>query len=113
MIRRPPRSTLFPYTTLFRSFVGSEAMLSLLLSHGKTTGRDYTRGLINSQVVPSYDDVGLPAVVEDRTLMGKHNPQLPPGLRDPQHAGEHLSFRSPEGSGNAQVIVAAVRRGRP
>src|SRR3712207_7029270 len=24
MIRRPPRSTLFPYTTLFRSFVGDE-----------------------------------------------------------------------------------------
>src|SRR3712207_9322581 len=26
MIRRPPRSTLFPYTTLFRSFKGSFAM---------------------------------------------------------------------------------------
>src|SRR3990167_5833704 len=25
MIRRPPRSTLFPYTTLFRSFVGELA----------------------------------------------------------------------------------------
>src|SRR2546422_7721725 len=25
MIRRPPRSTLFPYTTLFRSFVVGEA----------------------------------------------------------------------------------------
>src|SRR3712207_8670741 len=25
MIRRPPRSTLFPYTTLFRSQVGGEA----------------------------------------------------------------------------------------
>src|SRR2546427_12603467 len=25
MIRRPPRSTLFPYTTLFRSRVGSRA----------------------------------------------------------------------------------------
>src|SRR2546422_5163460 len=24
MIRRPPRSTLFPYTTLFRSIVGTE-----------------------------------------------------------------------------------------
>src|SRR5256885_13359141 len=24
MIRRPPRSTLFPYTTLFRSLTGSE-----------------------------------------------------------------------------------------
>src|SRR5256885_3763771 len=23
MIRRPPRSTLFPYTTLFRSFIGA------------------------------------------------------------------------------------------
>src|SRR5437870_10959352 len=27
MIRRPPRSTLFPYTTLFRSRVASEAAL--------------------------------------------------------------------------------------
>src|SRR2546430_3602365 len=26
MIRRPPRSTLFPYTTLFRSFGGCVAM---------------------------------------------------------------------------------------
>src|SRR3712207_7435441 len=25
MIRRPPRSTLFPYTTLFRSFTSDEA----------------------------------------------------------------------------------------
>src|SRR6266496_5471301 len=31
MIRRPPRSTLFPYTTLFRSMVGSEQV-------GKTFG---------------------------------------------------------------------------
>src|SRR3712207_7613507 len=27
MIRRPPRSTLFPYTTLFRSFPGTVASL--------------------------------------------------------------------------------------
>src|SRR2546425_7273037 len=26
MIRRPPRSTLFPYTTLFRSLVGEQEM---------------------------------------------------------------------------------------
>src|SRR5687768_18064683 len=31
MIRRPPRSTLFPYTTLFRSIEGSEFEL---LRHG-------------------------------------------------------------------------------
>jgi branched-chain amino acid transport system substrate-binding protein len=92
------------------SFVGSEAMLSLLLTHGKATGRDYTRGLINSQVVPSYDDLSLPAVVEYRTLMDRHNPQLPPGLRDPQHTAELLSFRSLEGFVNAKVIVEALRR---
>src|SRR5258708_30234996 len=28
MIRRPPRSTLFPYTTLFRSGVGYKVLLS-------------------------------------------------------------------------------------
>src|SRR3712207_8115487 len=31
MIRRPPRSTLFPYTTLFRSSVGITAAIALLL----------------------------------------------------------------------------------
>src|SRR3712207_8555889 len=29
MIRRPPRSTLFPYTTLFRSVVDSPALLTV------------------------------------------------------------------------------------
>src|SRR3712207_7268413 len=29
MIRRPPRSTLFPYTTLFRSFQWTDAQLAL------------------------------------------------------------------------------------
>src|SRR2546421_8656162 len=34
MIRRPPRSTLFPYTTLFRSHAGREAVLALRLPDG-------------------------------------------------------------------------------
>src|SRR5258708_16244132 len=29
MIRRPPRSTLFPYTTLFRSHVASDSAIAL------------------------------------------------------------------------------------
>src|SRR5258707_10909915 len=47
MIRRPPRSTLFPYTTLFRSAVpttysGSEATAIWGMSEGerKFTGKD-------------------------------------------------------------------------
>src|SRR2546428_9174082 len=31
MIRRPPRSTLFPYTTLFRSFHALGALLALFV----------------------------------------------------------------------------------
>src|SRR5256885_12024134 len=37
MIRRPPRSTLFPYTTLFRSYPGHPPV-HLVLSHGKSCG---------------------------------------------------------------------------
>src|SRR3712207_7870532 len=33
MIRRPPRSTLFPYTTLFRSMSGSELVAEVLGEH--------------------------------------------------------------------------------
>src|SRR5438445_4337616 len=36
MIRRPPRSTLFPYTTLFRSYSSASARLGL--SYGETNG---------------------------------------------------------------------------
>src|SRR5262249_35035520 len=42
------------------SFVGSDAMLGLLIQHGRSAGRDYTRALVNSQVVPNYDDANLP-----------------------------------------------------
>src|SRR3712207_7388210 len=45
MIRRPPRSTLFPYTTLFRSVGGPDLAhecpqaLALLARHGAGRGR--------------------------------------------------------------------------
>src|SRR2546422_2721932 len=38
MIRRPPRSTLFPYTTLFRSTEGNNSLLNILL-RTPATGR--------------------------------------------------------------------------
>jgi branched-chain amino acid transport system substrate-binding protein len=95
------------------SFVGSDAMLALLVKHGKTAGRDYTRALVNSQVVPSYDDVSLPGVAEYRALMDKHNPALPEALRDPHYAVQRYSFISLEGFVNARVVVEALRRAGP
>src|SRR2546430_12762388 len=48
MIRRPPRSTLFPYTTLFRSFRGDVAVHRLdvggdLIGHVRRKDRKSTR----------------------------------------------------------------------
>ena len=92
------------------SFVGSDAMLRLLIQHGKTTGRDYTRALVNSQVVPSYDDLSLPGVVEYRGLMDRYNPTLPAALRDDKYVPQRYSFISLEGYVNARVVVEALRR---
>jgi ABC-type branched-subunit amino acid transport system substrate-binding protein len=92
------------------SFVGSDAMLALLLKQGKTAGRDYTRALVNSQVMPSYDDLDLPGVAEYRALMDKHNPALPESLRDRGYTPQRYSFISLEGFVNAKVTVEALRR---
>src|SRR5260221_8671898 len=43
MIRRPPRSTLFPYTTLFRSRIG--AFPDPIRAHGHQTGANVDLGL--------------------------------------------------------------------
>src|SRR3989475_526013 len=54
MIRRPPRSTLFPYTTLFRSDRGRAAALAV----GRAVGRPVVTGLVGEGVAR-----GLAAVV--------------------------------------------------
>src|SRR5258708_34030693 len=67
MIRRPPRSTLFPYTTLFRSYRGSSARywdqmpydLDVLITHGPAFG-------ILDQTVPGEAHLGC----EERLLAG-------------------------------------------
>src|SRR2546430_10945338 len=38
MIRRPPRSTLFPYTTLFRSIAYAAFAVAIVLSAAQLTG---------------------------------------------------------------------------
>src|SRR3712207_8931198 len=40
MIRRPPRSTLFPYTTLFRSDLGAERDQEVEAGERRGAGRD-------------------------------------------------------------------------
>src|SRR3712207_7981880 len=62
MIRRPPRSTLFPYTTLFRSPVGiqlSDAGGALALTQNGLAGRLTTDDVSDGV---GLDVVGLPGL---------------------------------------------------
>jgi len=92
------------------SFVGSESMLGLLLETGSKAGRDYTADLINSQVVPSYEDMTLPAVREYRELMDKYNPIPPTEIMEEGYKPLKYSFVSFEGFLNAKVLVEILRR---
>src|SRR3712207_8211203 len=46
MIRRPPRSTLFPYTTLFRSVLAGVVLLQPGVAVGQAEGDDGPDGLL-------------------------------------------------------------------
>src|SRR2546422_8397588 len=61
MIRRPPRSTLFPYTTLFRS--DQELELDLVAAQ-RVVERHGVGGVLERPLV-----AGAPVVVEDQLLI--------------------------------------------
>src|SRR5256886_16530023 len=60
MIRRPPRSTLFPYTTLFRSLDGLHAQLAL----GGAVSRRHGWGR-PARLFPDADRGAEPDVAQD------------------------------------------------
>src|SRR3712207_8581069 len=62
MIRRPPRSTLFPYTTLFRSVAEAEAPLSVTVR--LTDDVDVSRGDL---IVPAGQEPPVTQDVEARS----------------------------------------------
>ena len=93
------------------SFVGSESLLELLASAGRAAGKDYMHGLVNTQVVPSYEDAKLPAVREYRELMERHDPPPPAGAA-PDYRPLRHSFVSFEGFLDAKLLAEELRRVR-
>jgi ABC-type branched-subunit amino acid transport system substrate-binding protein len=87
------------------SFVGSEAMADLLLQLSKAKGVDYTGNLINSQVVPSYEDMSLPAVKEYRQRMDQYGAKIPHPSGTSDYQPVRYSFVSLEGFLNAKLLV--------
>jgi len=95
------------------SFVGSDSLSLLLIEAGKNSGKDYTRGLINSQVVPSYADNSIPAVAEYRTLMRQYHPPPPSALVKDGYDPFEFSFVSFEGYLNAKLLIQVLQRMGP
>ena len=91
------------------SFVGSENLLKLLTEE-REDSRQYTDLLVNSQVVPSYEDVSIPAVEEYRELMQRYDPEPPAGLVRESYTPFPYSFVSLEGFLNAKLLVEILHR---
>src|SRR5258708_34654126 len=67
MIRRPPRSTLFPYTTLFRSKIVSPR----LLCHQKVLGHSYQFEMILKRSEEHTSELQSPDHLVCRLLLEK------------------------------------------
>src|SRR2546429_3773536 len=87
MIRRPPRSTLFPYTTLFRS----------LTAHDRRRNAE-----IDGQAVVELDDGSATRAHEQE---GQH------GMHQAGHAGQHHAYAEARGSGHVLAVRLADGRG--
>jgi branched-chain amino acid transport system substrate-binding protein len=93
------------------SFVGSENLLKLLLTDGRPEeDNKYTRWLLNSQVVPSYEDTSISAVKTYREYINQYNPQVPAALIKEPYTPFQYSFVSLEGFLNAKMMVEILNR---
>src|SRR2546427_2354897 len=114
MIRRPPRSTLFPYTTLFRSGGHRNEPRQLARSPGELSPARADRDDVRSR----YDAVGrgahlsLRGVSPARPDVRSRQPELRSGRRGPQRGGELAGVASGGGvhRGDGRAGAASVPR---
>src|SRR5437667_8584288 len=66
MIRRPPRSTLFPYTTLFRSPPAQDRPWTPLLLPRRVSARERTRSEEHTSELQSHHDLVCRLLLEKK-----------------------------------------------
>lgn len=92
------------------SFVDVDNLLTHLLLLGKQRGEDFTQGLVGAQVLPSYEDLSLPAVREYRGRMDALVAPTPPGVPEQGYMPHRHSMVSLEGFLAAKTMAEALRR---
>lgn len=90
------------------SFAYSDQMLDLLTEEGRNAQRDYTLNLINTQVVPWYEDMSLPAARLYRELISDYTGM--PAASDKSYKPRRFSYVSFEGFLNAMLLEEILRR---
>src|SRR3712207_7811026 len=70
MIRRPPRSTLFPYTTLFRSAIAAprRRVVSTVTGRELSPGEDVAELLVSQVTAPVRFSEAVAAAAEEADL---------------------------------------------
>src|SRR2546427_6090885 len=73
MIRRPPRSTLFPYTTLFRSPVDRQRGHARRRDRGRAQARAFARGALDAADFLCGRDGGVEGDRKSTRLNSSHS----------------------------------------
>src|SRR5256885_9099662 len=89
MIRRPPRSTLFPYTTLFRSAMEKHKPLQVYLEN---YDRDYWDPLVRSEEHTS--ELQSPCNLVCRLLLEKKKKYTNKSNRSYTHSADYIMIVS-------------------
>ncbi|GAB7078561.1 ABC transporter substrate-binding protein [Megalodesulfovibrio paquesii] len=95
---------------LTMSFVDTDNLLLLLRQESVTAGKDLTRRVIGSQVVPCYEDEQLPAVRDYRLAMERVVAPTPALALVEQYTPLRYSMVGFEGFLSARLFLEAVRR---
>src|SRR2546422_7370102 len=98
MIRRPPRSTLFPYTTLFRSRIHRDIGEELARQ-----GTDYllTVGDLAAEIAAGARGAGMPA---DHVIVAQEHAALAERLKGILHAGDVVLLKGSRGVRMERVL---------
>src|SRR2546426_7081129 len=92
MIRRPPRSTLFPYTTLFRSAQGVTRTTILIGQSGPLSGanKEFGEG-IRDRSEEHTSELQSPCNLVCRLLLEKKKNVKHEAPAGPRHMSKHLT----------------------